>query len=137
MTVKKVCKTCGSESVWRDATAVWNVAAQEWRLGADFSENEWCNQCDCETTIVEKEITLPHKLTVMLHGFHKLSCGASEHCDFDDPDCENWNVWVRRDFETGPFDSVDEHDRDFVSFDEAWRYATDLQIEIGGEIDCY
>lgn len=69
--------------------------------------------------------------TVMLHGFIVLPGGEHEHTDFDDPECKNWNVWVRRDFDKlnehgEPFDSEDEYDKDFTDLTEAHAYALEL-----------
>ena len=47
------CKTCGSTNVRRDADVVWNVSAQCWEL-AGIQDNATCDDCDGETTIVEK-----------------------------------------------------------------------------------
>jgi hypothetical protein len=54
--VNKVCKYCGSDNVWADATAVWDSWDQEWVLGSIF-DNEYCIDCDGETTIIDtKEV---------------------------------------------------------------------------------
>lgn len=81
--------------------------------------------------------------TVMLHGFTILPCGGHEHMDFDDPECRNWNVWVREDYATPrephgePFGSVDEHDQDFTDYDKASAYARGLADQLGAGLDEY
>lgn len=53
--ITKVCERCGSEDVWADANAEWDVENQCWTL-LDTFPNEWCNDCECETTIEDKEL---------------------------------------------------------------------------------
>ena len=56
MPVKMVCQRCGSDHVSRDAWADWDAAAQQWLLGTVFDYGH-CHVCECETTIVEHELT--------------------------------------------------------------------------------
>lgn len=49
--VQKVCETCGSELVTRDAWAEWDADAQRWTLGAIY-DYAYCPACDAETRIV-------------------------------------------------------------------------------------
>lgn len=49
----RVCETCGSENVWKDATACWSPEIQEYELRQIFDE-EWCDDCDSKTNIIEK-----------------------------------------------------------------------------------
>jgi hypothetical protein len=51
--VCKVCKTCGSEDVWIDANAEWDVEEQCWDLKSTF-DAAWCDTCGGETTIIDK-----------------------------------------------------------------------------------
>ena len=51
--IKKVCKRCGGENVRKDAWASWNEEFQEWKL-AEVYDNEYCNDCEGETTIVDE-----------------------------------------------------------------------------------
>ena len=51
--IKMVCENCGSDDVWRDATAVWDYQAQLWDLGSMFQQ-EYCVACDCETHIINE-----------------------------------------------------------------------------------
>lgn len=53
--VRKVCAECGSEDVWYDATAVWDVEHQMWELGTWF-DDAFCVNCDTETTIVDRAV---------------------------------------------------------------------------------
>lgn len=46
------CKYCESEDVRRDAWARWDPDVGEWVLKEVFP-NDWCVDCDAETTIVE------------------------------------------------------------------------------------
>jgi hypothetical protein len=47
---KKVCPDCGSDRVWINARADWNVEAQEWQLLDTHEEDgPFCE--DCEETI--------------------------------------------------------------------------------------
>lgn len=45
--VKMVCPTCGSENVYCDAWASWDVDTQQWVV-ADTFDAGWCNECDGE-----------------------------------------------------------------------------------------
>ena len=56
MRVEKVCKSCGSENVKKDAWASWNTETQRYELDEFFDENDFCVDCDSSTTIIEKEI---------------------------------------------------------------------------------
>lgn len=47
---KPVCEECGSDNVWVDATAAWDIATQKWVLESTFQQ-EYCEQCDGETTL--------------------------------------------------------------------------------------
>lgn len=51
-----VCKRCGSDYVMRDAYAVWSVEDQEWVIEAVY-DHAYCNNCDSESTLIEKELT--------------------------------------------------------------------------------
>lgn len=53
--IAKTCEFCGSEHVWLDANAEWDFEAQRWVLKNTF-DNAWCDECDGETTIIDKEI---------------------------------------------------------------------------------
>lgn len=53
---KMVCSYCGSENVLSDAYAKWNVENQEWELDNTFDKGAFCEDCDGECRIVEKEI---------------------------------------------------------------------------------
>lgn len=55
MTIKIVCKTCGSEDVRRDAWAVWGEEEQEWFLGEVFDYAHCC-RCDGECSLEEVEL---------------------------------------------------------------------------------
>lgn len=55
--VRMICERCGSDNVMHDAWAVWNVAAQEWELGAVFDYMH-CDRCEGETTIVAAPLRL-------------------------------------------------------------------------------
>ena len=57
-TLKMVCEHCGGENVKRDAWAEWDVASQQWTLGAVF-DNSYCDGCGGETSIEEVEIDGP------------------------------------------------------------------------------
>lgn len=48
-----VCSNCGGKNVWRDATAKWNEKTQEWEM-VTVHDNADCEDCQCETTLVEK-----------------------------------------------------------------------------------
>jgi Zn finger protein HypA/HybF involved in hydrogenase expression len=53
--IKKVCEKCGSEDIWIDAAAEWDIDSQSWQLGNmwDYSH---CADCDSKTDIVDQEI---------------------------------------------------------------------------------
>ena len=53
--VKMICSFCKSEDVSRDATARWNFAGQEWEL-ASVQDQAYCDDCDGETSLEEKEL---------------------------------------------------------------------------------
>jgi hypothetical protein len=50
--LQMVCGECGTNDVMRDAWAVWDVATQDWVLGAVFDYGH-CDKCRCETSIEE------------------------------------------------------------------------------------
>ena len=55
MSVRKVCKKCGSTCVLCDAFAEWDEEKQEWVIASTF-ENSFCEGCDGECIIVDEEI---------------------------------------------------------------------------------
>ena len=50
--MKKVCNVCGSDNVVKDAWASWDIETQRYVL-EDFFDNEFCKDCDGETTIID------------------------------------------------------------------------------------
>jgi hypothetical protein len=50
--VKKVCKHCGGDNVWKDASARFNTTTQEYELSGLY-DAEYCDDCDVDTEIVE------------------------------------------------------------------------------------
>lgn len=44
-----ICRSCGSRKIVRDAWADWNMASQDWRLGAIF-DNFRCDNCGDDGT---------------------------------------------------------------------------------------
>ena len=60
----KVCAACGSDEVFLDAWAVWNISKQEWVLDETFP-NAFCRECDggCKIKTVEVE----HPCTWCIH----------------------------------------------------------------------
>lgn len=57
MTITKVCETCGSENVRRDAWAEWSVENQAWELGEVYQQG-FCQDCQGDTTLVDREVEL-------------------------------------------------------------------------------
>lgn len=53
--IKKVCRTCGSENVWKDANARFNTVTQQYELASLF-DAEYCDDCDSETHIEEEPL---------------------------------------------------------------------------------
>lgn len=51
--VRMVCSTCGSEDVYADAYAEWDVANQCWKVANTFDKGAHCGACDGETRIDE------------------------------------------------------------------------------------
>lgn len=51
---ERLCIHCGSSNVWKDATARWDSERQEW-VTKDIFDNDWCEDCDAETTIINPE----------------------------------------------------------------------------------
>lgn len=49
------CDHCGSTKVERDACAHWDIAAQEWVLGAVFDAG-YCRSCEADTRLVERRV---------------------------------------------------------------------------------
>jgi len=52
-----VCNECGSTDVCTDATAYWDVAAQDWVL-AGVMDQEWCAACDGEAKLITRPATI-------------------------------------------------------------------------------
>ncbi len=50
-----VCAECGSEDVLADAYAEWNVAAQKWELQNVFDKGAYCNSCEQQTRLDERD----------------------------------------------------------------------------------
>ena len=74
-----ICKWCGSDSIWSDATATWNVNAQCWELD-DTQDYTGCSYCD-EATYFEVEDssdTYPPgtRKAVLVQGFADGNDGA-------------------------------------------------------------
>ena len=53
---KWVCRTCGSDKLYMDATAIWNIGAQEWEL-CDTCQTVYCEACDGETSMEDAPAT--------------------------------------------------------------------------------
>ena len=51
-----VCETCGSDDVMCDAYAEWRTDLQAWQVRDTFSKGAYCNKCDGETRLEEKEL---------------------------------------------------------------------------------
>lgn len=49
-----VCKTCGSDDVYRDAWANWDYSLQQWVL-YDIYDYAWCEKCEGDTNLIEIE----------------------------------------------------------------------------------
>jgi len=50
----KVCSQCGSDDVFLDASAKWDIHTQQWVLDEvtePTSENSFCNECSDSTTL--------------------------------------------------------------------------------------
>lgn len=52
---KPVCAECGSDNVWVDATASWDIGQQRWVLENTFQQ-EYCEKCDGETTFEWEDV---------------------------------------------------------------------------------
>jgi hypothetical protein len=55
MAVDYVCHLCRGNSVTRDAWAEWDVAEQEWVLGAAY-DYAFCHDCQKETRLEEVQL---------------------------------------------------------------------------------
>ena len=49
------CSVCDSSKVTRDAWAEWEVARQEWVLGAVYDQG-FCHRCEEEQKLVERAV---------------------------------------------------------------------------------
>jgi hypothetical protein len=47
-----ICKHCASAKITRDASALWDAGAQEWRL-AGVQDHITCEDCGAENSAVE------------------------------------------------------------------------------------
>jgi len=47
-----LCNMCGGTTITRDAWAEWDVAAQQWVLGAAF-DYAYCHNCEEECRLVD------------------------------------------------------------------------------------
>jgi hypothetical protein len=54
--VRMVCSHCGSEDVFTDAYARWDVKSQAWEIAQTFDKGAYCNHCDGETRIEERPL---------------------------------------------------------------------------------
>ena len=50
-----VCATCGSENVKRDAWAVWSVPDQKWELESEPFDHAYCDHCERECRVEERQ----------------------------------------------------------------------------------
>ena len=55
MPIDYVCRSCGGNTVTRDAWAEWDAAVQDWVLGAAF-DYAYCHDCDGDTKLVEVDL---------------------------------------------------------------------------------
>jgi hypothetical protein len=55
--VMMVCAKCGSPDVLCDAYAEWDLQDQKWVLQNTFDKGAFCENCDGECRIIEREIT--------------------------------------------------------------------------------
>jgi len=53
--IRKVCGTCGSDEVTKDAWAVWDENEQDWVLDNVF-DYEYCMNCEGDSNIIDVEI---------------------------------------------------------------------------------
>lgn len=60
MKIRKICSTCGSANVVKDAWSIWDEDAQEWVLDNVF-DYEYCTDCESDTTI--ENVPLPAEVT--------------------------------------------------------------------------
>jgi hypothetical protein len=58
MAVDYICHACGGNTVTRDAWAEWDVAEQDWVLGAVY-DYAFCHDCQQETHLAEIELEEP------------------------------------------------------------------------------
>lgn len=55
-----VCAECHSERVSDRATVVWDYDQQEWVAeGHPDGDCAWCDDCECETELIDQEILEP------------------------------------------------------------------------------
>jgi hypothetical protein len=47
---------CGSEDVFADSYAEWNIGSQAWEVVETFDKGAYCNKCDGETRIEERPV---------------------------------------------------------------------------------
>ena len=66
------CRHCESEDVYRDAYASWDIATQEWVL-ANVYDDAYCNKCECDTKLDERDIP------------GDLKCSVCDEPQFDTP----------------------------------------------------
>lgn len=57
--IEIVCDHCGSPDVTKDATASWSVEKQAWVLSGVFDKPNWCEACEGETRLLEREVPAP------------------------------------------------------------------------------
>lgn len=65
MPVALVCNMCGGDDVSRDAWADWDIGQQQWVLRTAF-DYAHCHRCDCETSLVEVQLSPPGRVTLSL-----------------------------------------------------------------------
>ena len=53
--VTKICKHCKSEDVVKDAWVSWNIETQAFDTIHNVFDLEYCNNCEGETTIIDKD----------------------------------------------------------------------------------
>ena len=43
-----VCPECGSNDIGLEATAIWDMDAQDWVLNSTFDSNGYCRECGAD-----------------------------------------------------------------------------------------
>ena len=114
--VQMICKYCGSANIARDASAVWDIATQDWEIRCVY-DNTTCDDCGedanfCdERPLTEGETVLPEVAAPLLAALKEAVSWIEYHWpeSFDDAEHETNSDEMLERIQNLIIDGVDGH----------------------------